>query len=245
MPPLASPRPPLPPLKALLFDKDGTLIDFDRTWGRAASAVMANLARGSSEALGRLEAVSHYVPGEQRFRPTSPLVAGSSAHYGPAWAEVLGRPATPAFFREIDALFTQEGARFLTPIGDPARLLAELHGAGFGLGIVTNDGEASARSQAEALGFLHRLGVVLGYDSGYGSKPDPGMIRAAAARLGHAPEYVAVVGDSAHDAEAARGAGARFILVRSGPAPVDHLVPLADLVLDRADDLPLHLALTA
>lgn len=120
----------MPPLKALRFDKDGTLVDFDRTRGRA-TAVMRALAGESRAALRRLEAVSEYVPEEPRFRPTSPLVAGSSAHDGPLWAQALGRPASSARFGEIDALFAREGARFLvTSIGDPARLFAELHAQG-------------------------------------------------------------------------------------------------------------------
>jgi len=113
-----------------------------------------------------------------------------------------------------------------------------LKAAGFALGIVTNDAEENARQQAEALGFLDLLDAVHGYDSGFGSKPGPGMVAAFAERFGHRPDAMAVIGDSAHDLASARGAGAHFILVRSGPAPVDDLVTDADLVVDSVDDLP-------
>ena len=83
------------PLKAILFDKDGTLIDFDATWGPAAYRVMQELARGDAEKFAALVAASDYVVEERRFRPSSPLVAGSSASYGPLWAAALGRPAGP------------------------------------------------------------------------------------------------------------------------------------------------------
>ncbi|WP_296582915.1 HAD family hydrolase [Xanthobacter sp.] len=225
-------------LTALLFDKDGTLLHFDRTWGRAAGAVMRQMARGDAHAVARLEAVSHYLPDEERFLPTSPLVSGSSAHYGPLWAHSLGRPADADFLAEIDHLFAAAGLANLTPIGHPARALQRLKVAGFALGIVTNDAEENARQQAEALSFLDLLDAVHGYDSGFGSKPGPGMVAAFAARFGHRPDAMAVIGDSAHDLAAARGAGARFILVRSGPAPVDDLVSDADLVVDSIDDLP-------
>src|SRR4051812_17027696 len=36
------------PFKAILFDKDGTLIDFDGTWGPAAYEVMRALAQGDA-----------------------------------------------------------------------------------------------------------------------------------------------------------------------------------------------------
>ena len=229
-------------LSALLFDKDGTLVHFDRTWGPAAGAVMRTLAAGDARALARLEAARHYLPDEERFLFTSPLVSGSSAHYGPLWAHAIGRPATPEFFALIDALFAQEGLASLTPIGNPRATLARLHADGFRLGIVTTDGEDGARRQAEALGLLPLLDAIHGYDSGFGSKPGPGMVSAFAERFGHPPASMAVIGDSPHDLSAARGAGARFILVRSGPAPVDELIADADLVVDSIDDLPHALA---
>lgn len=224
-------------LKAILFDKDGTLIHFDRTWGPAAGAVMRALAGEDAAALRRLEEVSHYLPDEERFLFTSPLVAGSSAHYGPLWAQALGRESSDEFLTLIDSLFSEEGLRSLTPIGRPLDSLGALHAAGLRLGIATNDAEANARLQAEALGLLPLLDAVHGYDSGFGSKPDPGMVSAFARRFALAPAEVAVVGDSVHDLSAARGAGARFILVRTGPAPIDTMIDSADLVLDSIDDL--------
>lgn len=230
------------PFSALLFDKDGTLIHFDRTWGRAAGAVMRALSAGDARALARLEEVSHFLPAEERFLFSSPLVSGSSAQYGPLWAEALGRPATAGFLAEVDRLFAREGLACLTPIGRPRETLAQLSAAGYALGIVTNDAEENARQQAQALGILELLAAVHGYDSGFGSKPAPGMVRAFAERHGHRPEAVAVIGDSPHDLAAARGAGARFILVRTGPAPVDDLLAEADLVVDSIEDLPARLA---
>lgn len=232
---------PMVGLKALLFDKDGTLVHFDHTWGPAAGAVMRTLAEDDPAALKRLETVSEYVPGEERFLPSSPLVAGSSAHYGPLWAEALGRAADEGFLDLIDRLFREAGMRHLTPIGRPADVLSLLRNAGHRLAIVTNDAEASAREQAHALGLLPYVDLIHGYDSGFGSKPDPGMVSAAAERFAVRPDEMAVIGDSAHDFTAARGAGARFILVRSGPTPVDHLYGVADLVVDSIDDLPAHL----
>src|SRR3954469_21141904 len=92
-------------IKAILFDKDGTLIDFDATWGPAAYEVMRALAGADDEAFAELVRVSEYILDERRFLPTSPLVAGSSASYGPLWAQALGRPASLDLYREMDELF--------------------------------------------------------------------------------------------------------------------------------------------
>lgn len=224
-------------VRALLFDKDGTLVDFDRTWGPAAREVMRRLAAGDAETLARLHEVSHFVPEEDRFRGTSPLVAGSSAQYGPLWAHVLARPSTPEFFAEVDALFGEEGLRSLTAIGRPHESLARLAGAGFPLGIATNDNEANARLQAEHLGILPLMAGIYGYDSGHGPKPQPGMIEAFARQAGVPVATVALVGDTHHDFATARAAGALFVLVRSGPERIDAFADQADLVVDDVAEL--------
>ena len=80
-------------LQGILFDKDGTLIDFDATWGPAAYEVMRHMSAGDGAKFEALVAVCEYELEERRFRSSSPLLAGSSASYGPLWAAALGRAA--------------------------------------------------------------------------------------------------------------------------------------------------------
>jgi phosphoglycolate phosphatase len=228
-------------LKGLLFDKDGTLIDFDATWGPAAYEVMVTLAGDDRARLERVMLVSEYLEEERRFRPTSPLIAGSSAHYGPLWAEALGREPGEALYDEMDELFRLGGLRHLAPIADPAEILRELAGRGLHLGIATNDAEASARAQADAMGIASMVSFVAGYDSGFGGKPDPGMVTAFLKLHGLAPAEVALIGDTTHDLLAARAAGVLAVAVLTGPlrdAARPEIEPHADVVLGSIADLP-------
>ncbi len=228
-------------LKGILFDKDGTLIDFDRTWGPAAYEVMRTLAEGDAQKFEALARVSEFLIPERRFLPSSPLVAGSSASYGPLWAQALGRPAGPALYAEMDELFRYWGLESLAPIGEPLAVATELAKRGLKLGIATNDAESSGRDQALALGMGDLIAFVAGYDSGFGGKPGPGMVLAFAEHAGLRPEEVGMVGDSLHDLHAARAAGARAILVLTGPlgpAARPDLEPHADWVVDSIADLP-------
>ena len=224
-------------IRAILLDKDGTLIDFQRTWGPATHAVIAHLAAGDDDAYRRLAAVSGFVAAEHRFLVGSPLIAGATPDYGPLWAQALGRPATADFFAEIDRLFLQAGLQHLVPIGDPAATLAALARRGYRLGIVTNDAEANARAQIAQLEIDHLVEFVAGHDSGFGAKPDPAPVLAFARALGIAPSEVAVVGDSVHDLAAARAAGAAAVGVLSGPTPREHLAPHADALIGSVADL--------
>lgn len=227
-------------LKGLLFDKDGTLIDFDATWGPAVEAVMRHLAAGDRGRLARLMEVSHFLEDERRFLPSSPLVAGSTQAFAPDWAEALGRVPDAAFCAEVDGLLGRHGLESLTPIGDPAALFDRLAMRGLALGVATNDSEASARAQAQALGIAARCPFIAGYDSGWGAKPGPGMITAFVEASGLEPSEVALVGDSLHDLHAAKAAGVVAIAVLSGPrraAARADLEPHADHVLASIVDL--------
>lgn len=224
-------------LRAILFDKDGTFVDFDRTWGPAAYRVMDRMARGDRASLDRLMAVSHYDAAAMRFRPSSPLVAGSSADYGPLWAEALGVAFSAAVTEEMDRLFVEEGLAGLTPIGDPAALMAALKARGLVLGIVTNDSENGARSQAKKLGIAHHVDFVAGWDSGYGRKPAPGQIQAFLDAWNMAPHEVAMIGDSLHDMHAARAAGVVAVGVTSGPLVPEDFPSHADVVLPSVMEL--------
>jgi phosphoglycolate phosphatase len=230
-----------PAFDAILFDKDGTLIDFDATWGPAAFAVMESLADGDGAALDRLMRVSEYVLAERRFLPSSPLVAGSSAHYGPLWAQALGRSCDADFLALMDTLFLEAGLAHLAPIGDPRGLCIDLAARGYVLGIATNDSQASAQAQARALGIAGQMHFVAGYDSGHGSKPEPGMVTAFLEAHAFTPARVELVGDSLHDLHAARAAGIVGIAVLSGPrgeAARAEVAPFADHVIASITQLP-------
>ena len=228
----------LPPLAGVLFDKDGTLIDFQRTWGPAIHAVIHALARGDADKLRAQAECLHFEIETRRFRSTSPIIGGATAQYGPAWAAALGRDDLLALRTEIDELAAVECLTSLTPVGDPVAILRDLRGRGLKLGLATNDAEASARRHLAQLQLTSFMDFVAGYDSGHGAKPEPGMIRAFAREIGVATARVALVGDTLHDLDSARAAGAISIAVLSGVAMREELAPHADFVIADIGELP-------
>ena len=222
----------------VLFDKDGTLISFEGTWGPATLAVMKALARGDADLLRAQGEMLHFSIEQARFLPSSPVIAGSPQSYNGLWGEALGRTDLDALKLEIERLNAAESLKSLTPIGKPIETLKALAAMRLRLGVATNDSEASARRQIEALGLSATLEFVVGYDSGHGSKPDPGMILAFARHLDVEPARIAMVGDTLHDLHSAHAAGALAIAVLSGPAGRAVLSPHADYVVEDIAALP-------
>ncbi|MDX7953571.1 HAD-IA family hydrolase, partial [Lichenihabitans sp. Uapishka_5] len=205
-------------LAGILFDKDGTFVDFDATWGEGTHAVMTLLSAGDAGRFERLGAALHYDAPRRRFHPTSPLIAGAPDDYLHLWATILERPNDHAFLADMNRHFADATLRALTPIGAPGAVMEALHRRGLKLGLATNDSEASGRAQVMALGLDAHMDFLAGYDTGHGAKPGPGMVLAFAASLGVPPGRIAMVGDSLHDMQAARVAGAVAVAVLTGPA---------------------------
>jgi phosphoglycolate phosphatase len=225
-------------LKGVLFDKDGTLIDLQLTWGPAIHAAIHALAEGDAAKLRAQAEILHFDIDAQRFHATSPIVSGATAQYGAAWAVALGRTDFPALRLEIDEICAVECLRSLTAIGDPVAVVDALRGQGLKLGLATNDAEASARRHLDQLGLSGRMDFICGYDTGHGAKPGPGMVEAFARAIGASPSEVALVGDSLHDLDSARAAGAVAVAVLSGIATRGDLAPHADYVLADVSELP-------
>ncbi|HUF87244.1 MAG TPA: HAD family hydrolase [Thermohalobaculum sp.] len=236
MPASALPRP-----RGILFDKDGTLFDFHRTWGRFTETVLDRLAPDGNARDAMARAIG-YDPGARRFLAGSPIVAGTNTDIARLWAAFRPDLGAAAIERLLDrtVLAASADPAFPSPaVADLPGLLARLRALGFTLGVATHDTEQAARAQLRTAGVADAFGFVAGYDSGHGLKPGPGMPRAFAAAAGLDPGRFVMVGDSRHDLEAARSGGAALAIgVLTGPATRAELAPLADHVLPSIADLP-------
>lgn len=225
-------------IRGVLLDKDGTLIDFPETWGQAMPSIIGRTAAAAADRIPALAEALGFDLASGVFRPGSPFIAGSSADFVPAVALAAGVDCTDDYIAAFDLICEEEGLKTLTAIGDPAGMIRRLVDAGIAVGIATNDGERSARRQAEALGLGAMLTYIAGYDSGFGVKPAPGMISAFAAQLDCPAGALVMVGDSTHDLVAGRAAGAMTVAVLTGYATRASLAPNADHILDDHSNLP-------
>ena len=225
-------------IKAILFDKDGTLVDFDKTWAATNRKGALIAADGDAVLADVLLFECGMDPVSGKTRADS-MFAAANADEIAAHMVAHGSPFEAG---ELLALLDQvfvEGAESPWPICDLKALMHTLAEAGLSVGIASSDGEAGIRRTVEVLGLSSDIGFIAGYDSGYGPKPQPGMLQAFAAHLGLEPSQIAMVGDNGHDMEMARAAGAGAAIgVLSGTGTRQSLAPLADVLIGSVADLP-------
>ncbi|BDA85678.1 phosphatase [Aureimonas sp. SA4125] len=219
------------PIAGILFDKDGTLLDFVATWGPATAAVLEALGDGNRSSIADMAASAGFLPESGGFAEDSPIIAGATDEFAPAWAARLGLEYDASFAARVNALYRAHSLRSLVGYADVGPMLSVLASKGIAIGLATNDSERTARAHLSAMGVEASFSFIAGYDSGYGSKPGPGMVLAFAEHLGVAPAAIALVGDSAHDMEAARTAGAAAIGIARTEAASLALGTLPDAVV--------------
>ncbi len=228
-------------IKAVLFDKDGTLIDFRATWVAAYRGVTRELAEragGGSELARGLLRRAGYDPDADRFAEDSPLLWATSEAVAAIWRAEPALRHLSDVGRIVEDHFGDHRRYPPVPIGDLPGLMARLRGRRLRLGIATMDTTEKARATAVALGIAEHLEFVVGADAGHGRKPEPGMVHAFCEAVGCEPAETVVVGDSRADLAMARNAGCgAAIAVRSGGTPPHLLAPLADAVIADVQEL--------
>ncbi|MGQ0457783.1 MAG: HAD family hydrolase [Hyphomicrobium sp.] len=231
---------PQPDITCLLFDKDGTILDFYKTWTPINRDMASEAAGGDAELTRRLLRDGGHDPDTDVIAPGSELAGASMDGIVECFARSLGKRAPPNLKSIIERNFAEGGAKYASLINGAVESIERLGRQGFRLGLATNDTLEGLR------GSLARCGDILplfefhaGCDSGFGAKPDPGMGLAFAKAMAVDPAACAMIGDNLHDLEMAQRAGFGLrIGVLTGPSARGDLEPHADIVVESICDLP-------
>lgn len=225
-------------IRGILFDKDGTLIDFNRTW---FGIIMALAREASADEAGARDLVAQggYDWQLGRFVGGSVVAAGTVADLVDLWHPGLDTGQRHGRIAAYDRFVVADGARRAAGIEGLSATLEVLAQRGYRLGIATNDSEAGGRATAHALGIAERFAAIIGYDSVPRPKPFPDQLALFAATIAVPPSAIAMVGDNRHDLEMAHAAGAGLAIgVLSGNSTRAELSGLADIIVDSVADLP-------
>ena len=226
-------------MRGLLFDKDGTLLDFQASWGNAFRRLCLDLCDGDIKAAESMLERGGMSLSTGVFAAGSVLAAGNTLDLARLWYPELSGDALQRMVERLDRTFHANGVRRSVLLPGVRDTLATLATAGFAMGVATSDGTAAARAALHALGLDDHLPHVFGYDSVRQPKPAPDIVHAFCAATRLTPGETVVIGDNSHDLEMARSAGAGIAIgVLSGNSTADDLTALADVILDSVCDLP-------
>jgi phosphoglycolate phosphatase len=226
----------------IVFDKDGTLVDFDLLWaGKLITAVNAVLAAipPSLNLKQSLFSTLGIDPLQMKVIPESPLAVSSLAKLGMACSIVLyqngvkwhdaERITRDIFMPAIEALPT---AQDIKAIGDVNGLFARLVQAGFKLAIFTSDDRNATEASLPLLGIQHMVEAMVCGNDAIANKPSGDGLLHLARHFNVHPERILMVGDSVTDMKAAQHAGVGWkVGVLSGTGTAADLVQIADVVV--------------
>jgi phosphoglycolate phosphatase len=208
-------------VRALIFDLDGTLIDSKGDLIQSVNAMLEEVGRSKLEAQ---------------------IISGYIGHGAP-WlvARALGASATEEerqralqFFlahyeeHKMDSTCAYQGV---------AEALAQLHGEGLAMAVLTNKPVRISKRILDALGLTHYFRAIYGGNSFETKKPDPLGAKTILGEFGTSPNETMMIGDSEVDVQTARNAETFAAAVNYGFGVHDRKLYPADVYLDSMQDL--------
>jgi phosphoglycolate phosphatase len=228
---------PLDGIDLVIFDKDGTLIEFGSMWGGWAVALADGLRASTGRSVDTpLYAMLGFDVATGRILPGGGLASTPMARLRDRTRTVLLEVglSEKATKRALEtAWHAPDPVGLARPLTDLHALFGRLHDTGRLVAVATSDDREPTERTLEALGIVDQIDALVCADDGVPVKPAPEMVTHLCATLGIPPARTAVVGDAPADLVMARAAGAgRIVAVLTGVGERADLVPLADAVVD-------------
>lgn len=216
---MSMPSPWALPIRAFLFDLDGTLIDSKMDIVNSVNAMLRTMGRREQP----LDTVASYVGHGARQ-----LIACA---LGPSAGDAEIDDALSIFLANYEA----HSLDCTRPYPGVEEALASL--ANQSLAVLTNKPTKISLQILEGLGLANFFAAIYGGDSFESKKPDPAGALYILEELSTPPQHAAMIGDSDVDIQTARNAGMQAVAVTYGFGTYDRLANPADIYLDSLTDL--------
>jgi phosphoglycolate phosphatase-like HAD superfamily hydrolase len=238
IPPLAQLQPGL-----IIFDKDGTLIQFEAMWGAWAMDLARKLesVTGRSMAERLYRALDFYADTGQ-IAPHGHLSVTPMAGLRVLTVQVLvgdvGLSPQAAEAAVAKVWRTPDPVASAHPLADLSALFATLRARGIKIAVATSDDRAPTAATLAKLNLADFVSALACGDDGIPIKPEPEMVLTLCQALDVPPAKTVMVGDNVADMHMGRAAGAGLVIgVRSGVSSAEILAPHADVVLPSVAEL--------
>lgn len=238
----ATPAPDLSAIDLVIFDKDGTLVDFHGPWGEWAETLADRIdAAADLDVRHPLFAMLGYDLISGRALAHGAMAATPMARLREMTVDVVVGSGIPLVIAESIVAATWQApdpVDVARPLADLGTLFSRLRAAGHQIAVATTDDRDPTERTLAILGVADQVGAIVAADDGVPVKPAPDMVFHLATALGVAPDRCAVVGDSPKDLAMGRAAGVGLVVgVLCGVGSEADLASLADVLLDSVGDL--------
>lgn len=228
--------------QAIIFDKDGTLIDFDAMWGGWVVYLAEQLhAVSGLHVREPLCLAMGYDDANQKVLAHGKLAATPMSQLYRLTVEVmqaLGLTAERAERAVEQGWCIPDPVMLAKQFTDTRTLFQKLHSQNIKIGIATTDDRRPTQAMIEAFDIEDYLSTMVCADDGIPAKPAPDMVLTICERMKVDPSKVMVVGDTTADLKMARAAGAGLVVgVLSGVSASSDLIHFADVLIESVDEL--------
>ena len=229
-------------IELVIFDKDGTLIEFHLMWSDWVARLAADLSRAHGAALHEIVYTMMGVDRETgQVLPHGALAATPMARLRTALVDALvagGVAAAEAPQLVEDVWHSPDPVTLARPITDIAALFGALRSRGLRIAIATSDDRRPTERTLAHLGVAGFVEALACADDGRPVKPLPDAVLWICRTLGVPVSHAAVVGDAPADMAMGRSAGAGLVIgVLTGASDLATLGPSADFVLESVAEL--------
>lgn len=203
-------------VRGLLFDLDGTIID-------TIELILASARHASERVLGKA------LPDEVLRHNIGVPLRAQMGEYAPGDVEAL-----LAAYREHNDRVHDD---LIDEYPGTEEALAQLASMGYPMGVVTSKSRPVAERGVRHFDLGRYFEFVVGFEDTEAHKPGPDPVLEGARRLGMSARNCMYVGDSPHDIESGKAAGAVTVAALWGPFPERVLEPRPDFAIERLGDL--------
>lgn len=236
----------------IVFDKDGTLIDFNFMWASWIAELARRLENETQHPLTELryqqspltELLYHtmgYDAEHARVIAGAPLAVCSMKTLRDMTADVVWRSGfSRAQAEHITATvwFVPDPVALARPVADLPNIFSTLRARGIRLAVATSDDRAPTQATLTAFDIAPFIDAVVCADDGLPNKPAPDMLLRVCSTLHISPAQTVMIGDAVADLEMGRSARvARVIGVLTGLTDANTLAAHADCVIPSLADL--------
>lgn len=233
-------------IRGILFDKDGTLIDFFSLWLGATYTVVKQFIEENQLSADVEENIFKAIGIENgNIDPHGGLAYKSYGEIAKDMTDALLEESvfldSETVRKQLERLFnrymTENQAEYVET-ADLKVVLDALRKRNFRIGLATADTVDSAKACLKGLGIYEKFDYIGADDGVLRPKPEADMFLEFQRKFGLKPQEIAMIGDTYNDIRFARENGGLAIGVLSGVSEEDDFQKEADYILNSVEELP-------